>query len=86
VPAAEPPVDDGVAWSLRADNTVCQDECLQWDLAIGARWQRQRAMLGIDAAWTASQSSGVVLVAQAQAGWRLVAAEASYRHFHDSAE
>jgi hypothetical protein len=41
-----------------------------------------RAVLGIDAAWTLSQPSGVALVAETPNAWRLVAADASYQRFH----
>ena len=41
-----------------------------------------RAILGIDAAWTLTQPSGVALVAEDAAGrWRLVASAASYGRF-----
>jgi predicted RNase H-like nuclease len=40
-----------------------------------------RAVLGIDAAWTETQPSGVALVVDAEGGWRLAAVEASYDHF-----
>jgi predicted RNase H-like nuclease len=39
-------------------------------------------VLGIDAAWTLSQPSGVALVAETPTGWRLVATDASYQRFH----
>lgn len=39
------------------------------------------AVLGIDAAWTPHNPSGVALVARSDAGWRLVALEASYQRF-----
>jgi len=38
-------------------------------------------VLGIDAAWTVSQPSGLALVAETAMGWRLVAVEASYQRF-----
>jgi predicted RNase H-like nuclease len=41
----------------------------------------QRAVLGIDAAWTATQPSGVALAVEAESGWRLAAVEASYEGF-----
>ncbi len=41
----------------------------------------QRAVLGIDAAWTAKQPSGVALAIEAECGWRLAALEASYNRF-----
>lgn len=44
-----------------------------------------RSVLGIDAAWTASQPSGLALVEQARGGWTLRAIGASYAHFHASA-
>ena len=40
-----------------------------------------RAVLGIDAAWTPKQPSGVALAVEAENGWRLAAVEASYDHF-----
>ena len=40
-----------------------------------------RAVLGIDAAWTLHNPSGVALVAETVDGWNLVAAEPSYQHF-----
>ena len=40
-----------------------------------------RVVLGIDAAWTERQPSGVALVVDDGTGWRLLAAEASYGHF-----
>ena len=39
-------------------------------------------VLGIDAAWTERQPSGVALAGRAGPGWRLVAANASYDAFH----
>jgi predicted RNase H-like nuclease len=41
-----------------------------------------RAVLGIDAAWTLSQPSGVAVMNETSNGWRLIAAEASYQRFH----
>ncbi|WP_293971729.1 DUF429 domain-containing protein [Sphingopyxis sp.] len=43
--------------------------------------RRPRAVLGIDAAWTLTQPSGVALAVEMNAGWRMVAAEPSYDHF-----
>lgn len=40
-----------------------------------------RAVLGIDAAWTATQPSGIALVVETGSGWRLVTAQASYQRF-----
>ena len=40
-----------------------------------------RAVLGIDAAWTATQPSGVAVVVGNSDGWRLVAVASSYEHF-----
>ena len=40
-----------------------------------------RAVLGIDAAWTATEPSGVALAVEDGGGWRLAAVEASYEHF-----
>ncbi len=39
-------------------------------------------VLGIDAAWTSTQPSGVALAADGGSGWTLIAVEASYEHFH----
>lgn len=39
------------------------------------------AVLGIDAAWTPHNPSGVALVARSDTGWRLVALAASYQRF-----
>lgn len=39
------------------------------------------AVLGIDAAWTLVQPSGVALVAQRAGSWHLVTVASSYRHF-----
>lgn len=44
------------------------------------------AVLGIDAAWTAGQPSGVALVVREPAGWRLAACAASYGNFQALAE
>ena len=44
-----------------------------------------RAVLGIDAAWTAKQPSGVALAVETENGWRLAAVEASYDHFLERA-
>ena len=41
----------------------------------------RRAVLGIDAAWTATEPSGVALAVETEGGWRLVAVEASYDDF-----
>lgn len=41
-----------------------------------------RSVLGIDAAWTTTQPSGVALVEETKNGWQLVAVEASYQRFH----
>lgn len=40
-----------------------------------------RAVLGIDAAWTNTQPSGVAVALKAGDGWRLRAVAPSYRHF-----
>ena len=40
-----------------------------------------RAVLGIDAAWTLRQPSGVALIAEAPTGWRLVSSASSYQRF-----
>lgn len=44
-----------------------------------------RAVLGIDAAWTEHQPSGVALAVDDGAGWRLVKVAASYKAFMDEA-
>jgi predicted RNase H-like nuclease len=41
-----------------------------------------RSVLGIDAAWTCTQSSGVALAAETAAGWELKAVAPSYQRFH----
>jgi len=41
-----------------------------------------RSVLGIDAAWTCTQPSGVALAAETAAGWQLIAVEPSYQCFH----
>ena len=45
-----------------------------------------RAVLGVDAAWTATQPSGVALAVETESGWRLAALEASYDQFLARAE
>ncbi len=40
-----------------------------------------RAVLGIDAAWTATEPSGVALAVETKDGWRLATVDASYGHF-----
>ena len=47
-----------------------------------------RAVLGIDAAWTLTQASGVALASQTKAGapWRLVAVAPSYQDFYALAD
>jgi predicted RNase H-like nuclease len=42
---------------------------------------RVGAVLGIDAAWTLAQPSGIALVAKEATGWHLVGAAASYQRF-----
>ncbi len=44
-----------------------------------------KVVLGIDAAWTAKQPSGVALVAKTSNGWRLLNVSRSYDEFHASA-
>ena len=46
----------------------------------------ERAVLGVDAAWTAAQPSGVALAVESASGWRLAALEASYDQFLARAE
>jgi predicted RNase H-like nuclease len=41
----------------------------------------QRAVLGIDAAWTERQPSGVAAAVETPSGWRLAAVAASYENF-----
>jgi predicted RNase H-like nuclease len=41
----------------------------------------RRAVLGVDAAWTATQPSGVALAVETERGWRLAALDASYDNF-----
>jgi predicted RNase H-like nuclease len=45
----------------------------------------RRAVLGVDAAWTCTEPSGVALAMEEEAGWRLAAVEASYGHFVERA-
>lgn len=45
-----------------------------------------RAVLGIDAAWTATQPSGVAVAAESFEGWRLIGIATSYQRFHDLAD
>ena len=51
------------------------------DSATHRKAQYMLAILGIDAAWTLTQPSGVALVAKHATGWRLTAAEPSYQNF-----
>ncbi len=44
-----------------------------------------RVVLGIDAAWTLTQPSGVALVQQEGDRWRLVDVRSSYDQFHSRA-
>ena len=46
----------------------------------------RRAVLGIDAAWTATEPSGVALAVETEGGWRLAAVEAGYDHFVERAD
>ena len=41
-----------------------------------------RLALGIDAAWTATEPSGVALASETKDGWRLIRAASSYAEFH----
>jgi predicted RNase H-like nuclease len=43
-------------------------------------------VLGIDAAWTSTEPSGVALVAERRGSWRLIAAEPSYERFQMRAQ
>src|SRR2546430_2209104 len=45
-----------------------------------------RAVLGIDAAWTLTQPSGVALAVERTNGWHLIAAVASYQRFQALAD
>ena len=45
-----------------------------------------RAVVGIDAAWTATQPSGVALAIETPSGWRLKVAEPSYQCFQSLAD
>jgi predicted RNase H-like nuclease len=45
-----------------------------------------RAVLGIDAAWTATQPSGLAVAIESDSGWRLIGVATSYGRFHDWAE
>ena len=45
-----------------------------------------QTILAIDAAWTASQPSGVALVQQRGSRWRCIALAPSYRSFTEQAE
>ena len=45
-----------------------------------------RVVLGIDAAWSSTQPSGVAVVAEESSGWRLIAAESSYQRFQAKAD
>jgi predicted RNase H-like nuclease len=45
-----------------------------------------RAVMGIDAAWSLKNPSGVALACEQPAGWTLMAVEASYQRFHACAD
>jgi predicted RNase H-like nuclease len=45
-----------------------------------------RAVLGIDAAWTLSQPSGVAVATEIRDGWRLIGAVSSYQRFQALAD
>ena len=45
-----------------------------------------QVVLGIDAAWTSTQPSGVAVVAKGSSGWRLVAVSGSYQRFQALAD
>jgi len=45
-----------------------------------------RSVLGIDAAWTLTQPSGVALAIEGPNGWRLLAVESSYKRFQALAD
>jgi predicted RNase H-like nuclease len=46
------------------------------------RTKLMRAVVGIDAAWTVTNPSGVALAAEGPRGWRLLETECSYQRFH----
>jgi predicted RNase H-like nuclease len=50
-------------------------------LDVARRQGGPRAVLGIDAAWTLTQPTGVAAGVETEAGWRLAAVEASYEQF-----
>jgi predicted RNase H-like nuclease len=58
---------------------MCSPEAPAGELIEG--WP-MRTVLGIDAAWTEAQPSGVALVEEVSSGWRLVTVESSYSRFH----
>ncbi len=64
---------------------AASDEPARWTLKspilLPTVVQYMLAILGIDAAWTLTQPSGVALVAKHSTGWRLTAAEPSYQNF-----
>ena len=45
-----------------------------------------QAVLGIDAAWTVSQPSGVALAVERSGGWHVIAAASSYQRFYALAD
>ena len=45
-----------------------------------------RAVLGIDAAWTLTQPSGVAVATQLSSGWRVMATASSYQRLHALAD
>lgn len=47
----------------------------------GSLARASRAILGIDAAWTPTQPTGIALVAEANCGWHLISAEPSVADF-----
>ena len=49
--------------------------------SLGDRSLHPRAVLGIDAAWTHAQPSGVAVAVETANGWKLAAVEASYEAF-----
>jgi predicted RNase H-like nuclease len=51
-----------------------------------SRLEALRAVLGIDAAWTSTQPSGVALAIELSSGWRMLAAASSYQRFHALAD
>jgi hypothetical protein len=54
---------------------------LSYHLATEPKAKKMRAVLGIDAAWTLVQPSGVAVVREEPKGWALVEVASSYQEF-----